>query len=1537
MKKYGKYTLYGWSWRVLLGIALTPIFLFLLLFVLIYTPPVQKFAVDKAAEWLSEEMGMEVSVESVHLKFPLDLSMGGILAIHEGDTVLDARELDVSVRALPLLELQAEVDGIHLYDAKLNTKGMIDAAVIKGKLSELSLDSHSTDLKNGLAVVNKALLRDADLQVLLADSVPEDTSTVDWRVQLDDLKLQRVKLAVLLTPNVDSTWVTADVGDLQTKAFIDLKEGAYRVDHLDMTGSKVAYDLRKTPRLPQQLDPNHLHFEEVSLKIDSLSYVGDDFSMNLRQLAAKEPSGLTIAEMQGRVVMDSLVLTVPQLHVKTGDSDLSLAYRMDMNAFDDVNPGVFTLVGEGQIGKGDVVYFTRMGGPDTKDACAMLNRELPVRPMELQLRAEGNLKTLDVPQLHLKVPGKAVVDGKVTLWDVADDLSLQTKLKAKDAYGASVDLDGGYVMRADAYRADVSFSNLVVNNYVALDDRTVLSGKAKVNGRGFDFLAPSTTLDATASLTNAYMGKLNLSNVDADATLKGGNLQLALTADNEQVQTDLTFDGTLKRHLVEGVLDLNLPYADVQSMGFSEDVLTASANGSMQFSYNMDKLFHVDSHVEVLHLKMGRDSIYTDAFSLLAEARKDTTSATLRSGDLDFTFFSPHNLFDLMPKVEKLQREAVKQFKAHEVNLDVLKSYLPDLTLHVTAQKENPLAEILKMYGIRFNDLSADIQSSPLSGLRGNGHVYAFKKDSVRVDTAFFELAQDSTKFDYHVGMQCSDQPMIPAFRAYLDGFLKANEVDAHLTYFDKKDRKGIDLGVRGLATDSCVNFSLYPKTPIIAYREFSLNSDNYITTRPNRPIMADVRLTSLSDSSYVAVYADESDIGKQIANVIATDLNIGELLKVVPVPGLPAMSGLLDVDATYIDQGENFMVEGTMNAERFAYEGMMMGKLASRFTYMPQGDTSHDIDATLAYNERDVLVLDGTYDAEGEGALDADLTFLDVPMEMLSPFVPNQIVGFKGAMAGGMKITGPMSALLFNGALLPKDVHAHSVPYNIDLALANDSIVFNNSRVDFDAFKFYGADVTNPLTLNGYVDFSNFEEIFMSLSLNGRNFKLIEAEPARKSLLYGRLYGDFLARVIGSTKDLTIRGLVRVLPTTDITYVMSETALYQADRLEDIVTFVDFNAPPPPREEIPKSSFTGIDMNLSLSIEDGAKLRGEFSADKQSYVNVQGGGTVTMTYTPEGVLNMQGRYTINEGEMKYTLPVIPLKTLVIHPGSYIEFTGDPTNPVLNIAATERVKATVGESDGTSRSVTFDTGLKITNSLNDLGLEFTIEAPEDMSVQNELASCSPEDKNKLAVGMLATGMYLSGNNRKGFTAGNALNAFLQNEINNIAGKAMSTMVEVNVGMERMTRDDGTTRTDYSFKFSRRFFSDRLNVIIGGKVSSDGNRERNESGAYIDDVSLEWRLDNGGTQYIRLFHEKDFSNLIEGEIDKNGVGVLLRRKVDKLSDLLIWRKREEDARDRTGEREREDERGISRQEGMLRPAGGEQTGTTEQEDTKQEEQ
>ena len=1496
MKRYGKYTLIGWSWRILLWIALTPILVLSLLALLLYVPPVQKYAVDKTAEILSEEMDMTVGVESVALRFPLNLSIGGMLAVQEGDTVVDARALDVSVRALPLFSMRLEVDGIRLSEAKVNTRQLIDAAVIRGTVKELSLDSHSTDLKNELAVVNKALLRDADLTVVLADSVPEDTTVsapVNWKIDVRQLLLQRVKATVYLAPSADSLYAMANVRDAYACAYLDLGKEVYQEEKLRVNGSSAAFVQMKQPRLKGQLDPGHLHFDDMSIKVDSFVYKGTgEMAMNLVHLSAKEKSGLVLEDAKGRVEMDSLALRVPHLKVTTADSDMSLSYSMDMNAFDDVAPGTFSLLAEGKVGKGDAIFFTRMGGEATKDVCAVMSETLPSRPSLVQLKAEGNLRSLDVNRLRINVPGLVEADAKAQLSDILADMSLQAALRAKDAHGARLEADARLSMGTESYAADLSFDNLVVNNYVPMSDHAAFSGQATAKGMGFDFFSPRASVEASADLYESHYGKIDLSNASAAVTLKGRQLACDVACDNEQLQTSFMLDAELRKNLVSGNLDIRLPFIDAQSMGFSDSRLEASTSGTVKFAYNWKNLFRVDSHIDALELHIDKDSLRTDVFDLYAEAKKDSTAATFQTGDCYLSFATPTNMFHLLPKIERLQSETVKQFKRREVNLDHLKRFLPVVSLHASVGKRNPLADILKIYGITFDDFHADVETSPAEGIVSNGHVYSFSKDGVMLDTAFFDITQDSTQLDYNVGMRCHQQPSLPAFKANLTGYLMANKADAHLTYFDKRDRKGIDLGVRMHANDTCVTYKLYPEKPIIAFKEFELNEDNYVVTYPHRPIFADVQLRSPSDSCAISLYADENEYGRQIANVSVNNLNLKQLLTIVPVPGLPSMAGLLNVDANYIEQEDNFMVEGSAGVMDYVYDGTRVGDVGSQFTYTPQGESVHDVDAQLALNGIDVLALEGQYDASGKGSLDADVDFLDFPMSLVSPFVPDHVAGFKGTMAGCVRATGPLDALVFNGGLMPHDVHVLSDMYSLDLALENDTIPFDNSRVTFDDFNFYGANNT-PLTLNGYVDFSDMEKLFMSLSLRGSNFKLIEAKRSPRKVLFGDMYGDFFARVIGSTNDLTVRGLVRVLPATDITYIMAETPLYQGDRLEDIVTFVDFNAPPPSVDDIPKKTFMGIDMLVALNIDDGAKLTGEFSADKQSYVNVQGGGSVTMQYTPEGVLSLQGRYTINEGEMKYTLPVIPLKTFTIRNGSYVEFTGDPMNPLINVAATERVRATVGQSDGASRSVAFDVGLKITNTLNDMGLAFTIEAPEDMAVQNELAGYSDEEKNKLAVAMLATGMYLSSSNSKGFTASNALNSFLQNEINNIAGRALSTMVDINVGMEQTTRDDGSRRTDYSFKFSRHFFSDRLNVVIGGKVSTDGDDTRNESGAYIDDVSLEWRLDNGNTQYVKLFHAKDYSNLIEGELDKNGAGLLLRKKVDRLSDLIIWRSKKEE--------------------------------------------
>jgi hypothetical protein len=227
-------------------------------------------------------------------------------------------------------------------------------------------------------------------------------------------------------------------------------------------------------------------------------------------------------------------------------------------------------------------------------------------------------------------------------------------------------------------------------------------------------------------------------------------------------------------------------------------------------------------------------------------------------------------------------------------------------------------------------------------------------------------------------------------------------------------------------------------------------------------------------------------------------------------------------------------------------------------------------------------------------------------------------------------------------------------------------------------------------------------------------------------------------------------------------------------------------------------------------------------------------------------------------------------------------------NPEMNLKATERVRASVGSEGGATRMVSFDVGIALTDRLENLGLAFTLEAPEDASVQEQLNTMSTEERSKLAVTMLVTGMYMAeGNSTGGFNVNNALNSFLQNQISNVVGQSM----DVSLGMESTDREDGGKSTDYNFQFARRFWNNRFRIVIGGTVSTGNATQKDET--FIDNVAIEYRLDNSGTRYVKLFHEKNYESVLEGEVVETGVGVVLRKKVSNLSELFIFKKKKDD--------------------------------------------
>jgi hypothetical protein len=231
-------------------------------------------------------------------------------------------------------------------------------------------------------------------------------------------------------------------------------------------------------------------------------------------------------------------------------------------------------------------------------------------------------------------------------------------------------------------------------------------------------------------------------------------------------------------------------------------------------------------------------------------------------------------------------------------------------------------------------------------------------------------------------------------------------------------------------------------------------------------------------------------------------------------------------------------------------------------------------------------------------------------------------------------------------------------------------------------------------------------------------------------------------------------------------------------------------------------------------------------------------------------------------------------------------------NPDLNLKATERLRAAVSDGDGGSRMVNFDVSISIKNKLEAPELVFDIAAPEDATIQNELQAMGAEERSKQAIAMLATGIYLnSGVKGNGLDMGSALNSGLQSQINALAGSALnSSNASFSMGVEnRTSAETGDTQTDYSFRYSQRFFNDRVQIVIGGKVST-GNNATNTTESFIDNISLEYRLDNSGTRYVRVFHNKNYESVLDGEITETGAGLVLRKKLNNLGELFIFKKK-----------------------------------------------
>ena len=1544
-----------WMWLLA-----SPFLLFSLLILLLYLPPVQRFAVDKASSIASESTGLEITVGRLDLRFPLDLLVRDVLAVEPEtkDTLLSLDRMKVELRLWKLFKKELEIEEISIKGATVDTRDFIEGVKVNGYLGELFLESHGVVFSPETARINEFLVKDTDLSLTLEDMGDTDTTasdTLSWKLLLDDIAFENVNFELRMPK--DSLYLRTRMPDLSVKdGKVDLYQSSYFLENISLSDASLAYDMgMEASKLPSDslasgFHPMHLSFENVDLQLDSVYYCGKDIRAVISRFDWKERSGLELLSTEGRIIADNQVINIPQFKLKTTDSYLDLQTKIAWDVLELKRTGTLSARLMAEIGKGDVL---KLAG-DLDDELVEI---YPSDPFRIRTQAEGDLHRLHLNALSAELPGafhlnaegdllyltdslrrggeisllaesedmkflKLMTDGSfaiprgtvldgnftvagpkmgldfllkqpqaeaVTLVDSTqitvhnDTLSISDDFKMRHAARVYAQYD----LSKDAYLADMVVNDLDLHQFLPKDSIFDVGMKLHADGEGLDFFAPKTRFNILGKVDKLYYTTYRLAGYDLKATLENHQLDASFVAQNSAMELNARLDGKLKPNDVVAHLQVLVPKLDWKSLKVTEKPISSTHQLDVSFLTDLIKKYEVNASLVNSSIHTPKKNFKTKDFHVGFVTSADSTGAFVKAGDLDMTFEGKGYVETLINQADAFTSRAGEQWTTRTIEQEELKKLLPSVCLKVTSGNDNPISTILGMNGVSYEKLYMDLDTSPEAGVNGESYIYGMATDSLTIDTIALDLKHLEDGLEFFTEVISSPKPNQEAFEINLDGNIGNGKAQLLLQYLNERKEKGIYMGVNAALGRRGIRMRLFPEEPILVYRPFKLNERNYIYLADRGRIYGNVRLMD-EQGTGISFYTNREDtIADQEMTVELTRINLQQFKKVIPY--LPDMNGWLGGSAHYVDSNGQMMLGADVRVDDFVYEGSPMGNWEMSGVYLPGEDNDHHVDGYVMHNGNEITYLNGIYrsDERGHEDITGELELSHFPLSVINPFIPDKVVEFAGDIDGTLSMTGSPMKPVLNGGLKLDSVSMAMPDMSIGFRFDNKPVQMVDSRMVFDKFNIYTKGDT-PFAINGSVDFADMEKMMVDLRMKTDNYELMNAPKNRKATMYGKIYVDVDATLKGTVDELKMRGNMNVLGKTDFTYVLKDSPLMVDDRLGSMVTFVNFNDTVSVKEEERKVMLTGMDIAMTIHIDQAVQAHVDLTVDGSNYMEVEGGGDLAFQYTPQGDMRLNGRYSLISGELKYQIPIIPLKTFDIREGSYLNWTGNVMNPEMNIKATERIRANVGSEGEASRMVSFDVGIALTDRLENIGLAFTLEAPEDAAVQEQLNSMSVEERGKLAVTMLVTGMYMAeGNSTGGFNMNNALNSFLQSQISNVVGQSM----DINLGMESRSDAEGGRGTDYNFQFAKRFWNNRFRIVIGGTVSTGNTAQKDET--FIDNIAIEYRLDDSGTRYVKLFHDKNYESVLEGEVIETGIGVVLRKKVSNLGELFIFKKKKEE--------------------------------------------
>jgi len=948
---------------------------------------------------------------------------------------------------------------------------------------------------------------------------------------------------------------------------------------------------------------------------------------------------------------------------------------------------------------------------------------------------------------------------------------------------------------------------------------------------------------------------------------------------------------------------------DLQRMRFTTDTL--KCKGDIVADLTTLNAKHINGTVRIPHIEIskGKDTFKLDSISLDAANIDTTQTIAIRSPFLDMNLDGYYEM-DVLPDV------------AQNLLIDFLTVYPPTGTVFKPAyaklkgeMRYNPIIPafvpgLLSFKTIKFGSIVNTKEKDLMFAFSLPGAVYG---DFV-IDSTVFGFRTLNDTLQYMLDSYGLKNSSISLNHSLVEGNALAGIINWDVKLYNKND--SLKYNLAGNIVNDTTKLVLHlNEDQLINAEKWNANAENQTEYTTTKNIHTNLALTS--GKRQLALQSSPAENGLPL-ELKLIDFPITTLTKIIAADTTMA-SGTINGIASVISF-EPLLFTGDLKIDSLKAYEVAAGNLNVKANNEP--GVGYKAQVNLSGTENDID-LSAFYSVKGELIGKLDIGKFNI--QTLDPFLNSMISDLKGNINGNVSFEGTIDKPILNGELNFKDLQGTYKNYNTFFRVPDEQIRLNQNGMvlsDFVVFDSTG----NTVRVNGQVHTPDYRNYNYDLAVKTDHFMALNKKATPEQEYYGPAFFSSDLRISSSGDILMVKGDVRVdeksvinveMGSVDTAVASNNGIIVYVDSLEsaDSAIFMAIKA-----GLLKYASSMKLGLALNLEMSKTSKLNIYLDKTGGDFMKVAGDANLTITQQPRGQMDMQGKFTIDNGEYQMTISRVIKRKFSVVKGSSIQWNGSPTDADIDLTALYNVETTaeaiLASSQTTNKgaykqNLPFEVYLYLKKKLMQPAISFKLDMPE--KEQNAFSgvvyarikqiNLNESELNKQVMGLLVLNQFVPADP---FASGSGSMTLFDYEsvARSTAGAIVSTQLNSMISSKIKTVDidfDVDSKADYSsgeksnttdlnINLSKSLFNDRTTISVGSTFALEGSEEHKKNAAGLaGNYSAEYKITRDGRYRAKAYRKDQYEADNSGQVIQTGVSLILFLDFNKYRDIFKKKK------------------------------------------------